>query len=229
MMQDVMFGQWELFSISSFVELLLFTEITILQSWKASRKGILNLTVKRQLTNLVPIWNSISPECKDLVSKMLVPADKRISAQQVLDHPWIKKYADKKESVEVTPILTKNLKTFRGAQRVKKAVLTYLATQLSEKEIEPMKKLFLSIDANGDGRLSREEIQTGFKGRSDEKELLEIMSAMDTDGSGFIDYNVKKKIGNFLEFIAAAIGEEIYLNKDKLQQAFNMFDKVRSC
>jgi calcium-dependent protein kinase len=155
------------------------------------KREYLNLIVKELLTFLVPIWTSISPECKDLISKMLVPAEQRISAQDVLNHPWIKKFADKKEAAVVTPILTKNLKTFRGAQKVKKAVLTYLATQLSEKEIEPMKKLFLSIDANGDGRLSREEIQAGFKGRSDEKELLDIMAAMDTDGSGFIDYNGK--------------------------------------
>ena len=120
---------------------------------------------------------------------MLVPSEKRLSAQQVLEHPWITKFADKKEAAEVSSIMTKNLKTFRGAQKVKKAVLTYLATQLSEKEIEPLKTLFLSIDANGDGRLSREEIKAGFKGRQDEQELLEIMAAMDTDGSGFIDYN----------------------------------------
>ena len=120
---------------------------------------------------------------------MLVPADKRISAQDVLEHPWLKKFADKPKEAEITSILTKNLQAFRGAQKVKKAVLTYLATQLSEKEIEPMKKLFLSIDTNGDGRLSREEIINGFKGRQDEKELYEIIIAMDTDGSGFIDYN----------------------------------------
>lgn len=138
----------------------------------------------------MPVWNDISKECKDLVTKMLIVApEKRLNAQQVLDHEWIKKFGEKSEAVEVTAIMTKNLRTFRGAQKVKKAVLTYLATQLSEREIEPMKKLFLSIDENGDGRLSREEIAKGFKGRQDEKELLDIMTAMDTDGSGFIDYN----------------------------------------
>ena len=38
-----------------------------------------------------------------------------------------------------------------------------------------------------------------------------------------VDFSIK-----IIEFIAAAIGEEIYLNKDKLQQAFNMFDKVKA-
>lgn len=149
------------------------------------------MTVTEDLTSIVEIWKSISAECKDLITKMLQPAEKRITAQGVLDHPWIAKMADKKMALEVPPLVTKNLKAFKGAQRVKKAVLTYLATQLSEKEMEPLKKLFLSIDKNGDGRLSMEEIKEGLKGRSDEKELSEIMTAMDTDGSGFVDYNGK--------------------------------------
>ena len=49
--------------------------------------------------------------------------------------------------------------------------------------------------------------------------LSSIMQSMDTDGSGFVDYN---------EFAAAALGEEVYLNSDKLLQAFNMFDKDKS-
>ena len=47
----------------------------------------------------------------------------------------------------------------------------------------------MSLDKNGDGILSLEEVNEGLKGRSDEKELREIMGSMDTDGSGFIDYN----------------------------------------
>jgi calcium-dependent protein kinase len=167
----------------------------------------------------VPIWKSISPECKDLIAKMLVPADKRLTAQQVLDHPWFAKFCDKSAVVELPKLVTDNLKTFKGAQKVKKAILTYLATQLSDKEIGPMKKLFSALDKNGDGRLSSEEIKTGLAGKSNEKELTEIILSMDTDASGFIDYN---------EFLAAAIGEDVYLNKDRLQQAFNVFDKDKS-
>lgn len=149
---------------------------------------------------------------------MIAPADKRLTAQQVLDDPWFKKYAEKVEKIELTPIVTQNLSKFKGAEKVKKSVLTYLATQLTEKEMEPIKKLFLSLDKNGDGKLSMEEIETGLKGKENKKELVELVQSMDTDKSGFVDYN---------EFLAAAIGEEVYLNKGKLKQAFNMFDKVQ--
>ena len=122
---------------------------------------------------------------------MICSPDKRLNPQQVLSHAWLTKFIDKPAKVELPSIVTKQLKIFRGAQRVKKVVLTYLATQLSEKEMEPLKKIFMGLDKNGDGILSLEEINEGLKGRSDEIELREIMSSMDTDGSGFIDYNGK--------------------------------------
>ncbi len=137
----------------------------------------------------MPVWAKISSECKDLITKMLCPAGKRLSSQQVLAHPWIVRMADKPEKVEMPAIVTRQLKVFRSAQRIKKVVLTYLATQLSEKEMEPMKRLFMSLDKNGDGILSLEEIADGLKGRPDEQELADIISSMDTDGSGFVDYN----------------------------------------
>jgi len=149
---------------------------------------------------------------------MIAPADKRISSQEVLNHPWVKKYTEKKETVELPLIVTRNLKKFKSAERVKKVVLTYLATQLSEKEMEPIKKLFVALDKNGDGKLSMEEIESGLKDKENSRELVDLVKSMDTDESGFVDYN---------EFLAAAIGDEIYLNKNKLKQAFNMFDKVR--
>eukprot|EP00831_Metopus_contortus_P001849 TRINITY_DN10676_c0_g1_i1.p1 TRINITY_DN10676_c0_g1~~TRINITY_DN10676_c0_g1_i1.p1 ORF type:complete len:191 (-),score=52.40 TRINITY_DN10676_c0_g1_i1:35-607(-) len=109
--------------------------------------------------------------------------------------------------------------TFRGTEKVKQAVLTYMATQLSDKELQPLKWMFIDMDKNGDGILSLEEIELGLKGKTNESELKAIMYSLDTDHNGFIEYN---------EFIAAAVGEDIYLNSDRLSQAFQMFDKDRN-
>jgi len=38
----------------------------------------------------IPQLQGISEGVKDLISKCLVPEDKRISAAQILDHPWMK-------------------------------------------------------------------------------------------------------------------------------------------
>eukprot|EP00826_Nyctotherus_ovalis_P026734 TRINITY_DN2085_c0_g2_i11.p2 TRINITY_DN2085_c0_g2~~TRINITY_DN2085_c0_g2_i11.p2 ORF type:complete len:134 (-),score=52.92 TRINITY_DN2085_c0_g2_i11:149-550(-) len=79
--------------------------------------------------------------------------------------------------------------------------------------------MFKTLDENGDGKLSYEEIKKGLKGRADEKELTNLMLAIDTDNNGFIEYN---------EFLAAAMGEELTFYKERLQQAFSLFDKDHS-
>jgi len=139
---------------------------------------------------VVPIWDSVSLECKDLICKMITKPEKRLTPSQVLEHPWMKKMTDKSiSSLVLPPLVTSSLKTFSVTQKVKKVVLTYLATQLSEKESETMRKFFTALDKNGDGVLSTDEINEGIKGRADEKELQEIMKSIDTDKSGYVDYN----------------------------------------
>ena len=80
--------------------------------------------------------------------------------------------------------------------------------------------MFKAFDKNGDGRLSIEEVKEGYLehyGRiiSDE-EVEKMFAAVDTDGSGFIDYS---------EFVVAAMNEQQLTTNDKLQAAFKMFDK----
>lgn len=151
---------------------------------------------------------------------MLRPKETRITAEKTLQHPWIITHCKKAPfKAEMTADIVKNLKAFQGAQKLKKAVLTYIATRLSEKEIAPLRAMFKSLDENGDGKLSYEEIKKGLKGRTNEEELTELMMAIDTDNNGYIEYN---------EFLAAAMGEQLSYYKERLQQAFSLFDKDSS-
>ena len=96
-----------------------------------------------------------------------------------------------KPSKELLPtVLVDRLKKFRGYQKVQQAVLTYLATQLSEKEITPLRLYFIKLDKNGDGVLSMAEIMQGLS-KTKEHNLLEIAQSLDTNESGYIDYNGK--------------------------------------
>jgi calcium-dependent protein kinase len=158
---------------------------------------------------------------------MVTKPDKRLTTEKILNHPWLEKMAGKSLSVQLPPLITQNLKNFSVTQKVKKVVLAYLATQVSEKETASLRKFFLGLDKNGDGILSIEEVKEGIKDRKDELELLALIENIDTDCSGFIDYNGKFCF-NFVEFLAATLTEEIYTNQGKLLQAFKMFDKDKS-
>ena len=138
----------------------------------------------------MPIWDSISTECKDLIGKMLRPAVKRITPAQVLEHNWFKIL--KTTASELLPVVvTQQLNTFRTYQKVKKAVLTYLATQLSQNEMRPLRVHFIQLDKNGDGILSTEEVIKGIEMTAVRTDLCDIVGALDTNESGFIDYNGK--------------------------------------
>ena len=50
-----------------------------------------------------------------------------------------------------------NMQSFMEAVNFKKATLIYLAAKLPEKFIEELRKLFILIDVNGDGRITSDE------------------------------------------------------------------------
>lgn len=69
--------------------------------------------------------------------------------------------------------------------------LTYIASQLQESEIQELGDLFKSIDKNGDGCLSLEEVKEALKipeGIQHLKELQSLISSIDTDSNGTINY-----------------------------------------
>lgn len=75
--------------------------------------------------------------------------------------------------------------------------------------------MFVSLDKNGDGCLTFEELKQGLQDKENGETLLQLLKAADTDGSGEINYT---------EFIAATIDANIFLREDYLKTAFDMFD-----
>lgn len=77
----------------------------------------------------------------------------------------------------------------------------------------------MSLDANGDGKLTINEMKDGIK-KAGLKEippdLQQIMEDVDSDGSGVIDYT---------EFLAATLDKRTYLKEDVCWSAFRVFDR----
>lgn len=167
-------------------------------------------------------WEHVSKEAKDLIKKMICKPERRLSAQEVLDHKWVKtmtKTDDKDNLVKMKNI--KGLKKTQYYSKMQQAALTAIALQAGPEDIRELKEIFLAIDKNGDGQLSFQEIEEGLKklNLANYEDILHSLKQADTDGSGQIDYT---------EFIAATIDSQIFLREEYLKAAFNMFDKDHS-
>ena len=163
-----------------------------------------------------PEWDNISNDAKELIKKMCTSPEKRLTAEQVLKETWVKDNAPNSGKISL-PIKPDGFKNYAKSNKLRKAVLTYIASRLSEDDIKKIKEIFQKIDVDNDGKLSYEEMKKAVS-LTDEIKIEfneEIFKSIDTDNSGCIEYT---------EFISACIEKNIYLNKEKLKEAFKLFD-----
>jgi len=179
--------------------------------------GVLAAVRRGHFTFVKQDWVGVSDDAKNLITKLLLmKPQERFTAQQALQHVWIKQKAPRAKKEPLNSSLVDNLRQFRSTSKFKKVALQVIASQLSEEKIKGLRQLFLDLDANGDGILSVKEMQDGLKEVGLSSDLQAIIDEMDSDKSGMIDYT---------EFLAATIDARHYLEEDVLWSAFCVFDQ----
>ncbi|CAO2197225.1 unnamed protein product [Urochloa humidicola] len=187
--------------------------------WAESEHGIFNAILRGQVDFSSDPWPRISPIAKDLVKKMLTTDPrKRISAYDVLNHPWIKEDGEAPDTPLDNAVMNR-LKQFRAMNQFKKAALRVIAGCLSEEEIRGLKEMFKSMDADNSGTITVDELRRGLAKQGTkltEAEVEQLMEAADADGNGTIDYE---------EFITATMHMNRMDREEHLYTAFQYFDK----
>lgn len=63
-------------------------------------------------------WQTISKEAKDLIKKLITRPEKRLTAQEALEHPWFKKFEPKRISQFMKKRNFKALKSYGKTQNL---------------------------------------------------------------------------------------------------------------
>lgn len=122
-------------------------------------------------------FQAVSELAKDLIARLLVKdSSLRYTARDAYNHSWIRGMAPLAEiplSIEVF----NDISNFVESENLKKATLMFVASRLSEKDINHLKETFIGLDRDGDGLISKTEYETGLimSGINIDKETIENM------------------------------------------------------
>ncbi|KQJ89539.1 calcium-dependent protein kinase 25 [Brachypodium distachyon] len=190
--------------------------------WAENENAIFTAVLRGHVDFSGDPWPAISAGAKDLVKKMLnINPKERLTAFQVLNHPWIKEDGDAPDT-PLDNVVLNRLKQFRAMNQFKKAALRVIAGCLSEEEIKGLKEMFKNIDKDNSGTITLEELKNGLAKQGtklSDNEIEQLMEAADADGNGLIDYE---------EFVTATVHMNKMDREEHLYTAFQYFDKDNS-
>jgi calcium-dependent protein kinase len=167
-------------------------------------------------------WDEISSDAKDLIKNLLIKdINKRYSARKALSHPWITKHRRTKEldKNKLNEVVT-NLRNYSAKLKLQQLTLAYIVHNLTSKEdCEFLREVFIIFDENGSGNLTKDQLIKGLNNvlspEESEKEVNRLMSIIDVDGNGFIEYE---------EFLRAGLNKEKIITKENLETSFKLYD-----
>ena len=163
-----------------------------------------------------PEFKKVSKDAINLIKKILVGPDQRLSAAQILADPWIKENAPNATGENLKQNW-EHIERYSKLNLVQKSIINFTAFHLTSRETKEFVELFKSLDENSDGVLSIDEIKKGveqskFGAKGDN--IVKMFEEMDIDKNGLINYT---------EFISALMDYE-KIKENQLLECFNSYD-----
>lgn len=141
------------------------------------------------------VWKTVSPQVQDLIRNMIAPRDVRFDANQVLNHPWMKMDMVKPEfQVQLNAI-----KDFFKSSKISKLIREIISAGCSETDSTNMGTLFVDIDDDGDGLITRDELIEGISQRLKicDSELIEAIRKNFPENTRLSYTNFSTVLGSF--------------------------------
>ena len=173
-----------------------------------------------------PVWEEVSEEAKNFISYLLTYDEvKRPSAEEALQHPWLKDAHTKRASGcskrrENTRLSLGFLQSFQANFKLKQCVCSLIASQLLKKEEkEEIDAVFRTLDFDCDGKLTPADLKQSYREFFGQElsntDIKLVFDQVNYSKSGAIEYS---------EFVASTLMEKYLVDETKLRAAFHIFD-----
>ncbi|KAI5012162.1 hypothetical protein ZWY2020_024296 [Hordeum vulgare] len=169
------------------------------------------------LCGVPPFW----AETEQGVAQAIIRSRRRLTAQQVLDHPWLQNIK-KAPNVNLGETVKARLQQFSVMNKFKKHALRVIAEHLSVEEVAGIKDMFEKMDLNKDSMINFDELKLGLNKlghQMPDADVQILMDAADADGNGCLDYG---------EFVTLSVHLKKIGNDEHLHKAFGYFDRNKS-
>lgn len=164
------------------------------------------------------VWDNISDDGKDFTRQLLQVDPKiRLSAEQAMEHPWMKHKNSKAFRRSLSSATIAGLSRFSRTARFKRCCFAIVAQTMSGKDYAKARDTFQQIDQDKNGKVSLADLKTALADNLNipEEEIVEIFNAMAHSDDDTIHYS---------DFIAATVSAREDLDEETLRAAFNRFD-----
>lgn len=179
--------------------------------------------IQKQPLNVKQLQDSnISQEAVHLINGMLEKKpENRISITTILKKPWFD-MPDNELTDKDTKILLKHLKEITSHGSMIDFLSSFLAQKSTpNQETETLTRMFKTIDINGDGRITKDEILMSCEKLNmviTNEHLDEIFKKYDKSKTGTLEYS---------EFIAAFMDKQRLLQKESIEEFFEFIDQEK--
>jgi serine/threonine protein kinase len=137
------------------------------------------------------LWNGRSSLAKDFVQSIVVrdPAE-RPHADQALEHPWLVR--NKTPAQALSADMIRSMMKFMNATPLMRRCLLIIAARIGSSRMDRIGQVFLSIDSNHSGRISREDVVAAVRSNATcwepEFDVDDFFDAADQDGRDVLSF-----------------------------------------
>lgn len=159
------------------------------------------------------VWKNVSPNAVDLIRRLLVSKDTRLTTDGILAHPWMKEELSGGRQTNA-PI---GIKKFFFGKALSRLIMQIITACSSETDNQALGQLFIKIDQDGDGVISRDALLEGIQYycKIYDKELSTLIMTR---------FSPNEKI-YYTNFLAAVNAMQGYSDFEKrVEKAFSLID-----